>query len=312
MPAFTDGHLYVADGQGNVAVFDAATGVPGWTRKLPKPAGSPAYSDGMLVVGAGDGIYALDPVSGAPRWKLATRDPVESSPAIDHGTVYVGLPDGSLAAIDLKSGSLRWQTPIGGAIKRAPAVGDGLVFAGGDGGTFAAVSAGNGGVVWQKTLGPGQVSTPAVRDGVVYVASGLDERAAPHTLSAFRAGDGVAQWAFAAPSGDALYVGSVGPELVYIVGLDGNVYAVRGGVVRWRHDAGAPIGSVATLSEGILYVSVSDGTIEALDADSGEDRWSVRVRGDPGPVIVDHGSLYVGTALGQLAAFSEATSSDAP
>jgi hypothetical protein len=31
----------------------------------------------------------------------------------------------------------------------------------------------------------------------------------------------------------------------------------------------------------------------------------VRVKGGPGPVIVDRGRLYVGTDLGQLVAFSE-------
>jgi outer membrane protein assembly factor BamB len=311
MPALAGDHLYVADGQGNVAVFDAATGAPGWTKKLPKPACSPAYSMGILVIGAGDGVYALEAVSGATRWHLPTGYPVASSPAVDQGNVYIGLPDGSLAAIDLQSGSVRWRTTIGGAVKRAPAVGDGLVFVGGDGGSFAAVRATDGAVVWRQPLGPGQVSTPAVRDGVVYVASGLDETAAPHMLSAFRASDGAPQWMFGAPSGAALYVAAIGPDLAYAVGLDGSINALSDGVVRWSHQTSGAIGSVATLSQGVLYVSVSDGTIKALDAGTGQLRWSVRVKGGPGPVIVDRGRLYVGTDLGQLVAFSETPASQA-
>ncbi len=305
MPALADGRLYIADGQGNVAVFDAASGAPGWTRRLPKPASSPAFAGGTLVVGAGDGLYALDALSGAIRWHLPTTQPVASSPAVEQGIVYIGLPDGTLAAIDLDTGSVRWRTPIGGTIIRAPAVGDGLVFVGGAGGSFAAVREGDGAVAWRQPLGAGQVSTPAVRDGIVYVASGLDDTTARHTLSAFRASDGLPQWSFPAPSDAVLYVAAIGPDLVYAVGSDGRVSALSHGDVRWSVRTSAAIGSVATLSHGVLYVSVSDGTIDALDAGTGQQRWSVRAKGGPGPVIVDAGRLYVGTELGQLVAFAE-------
>jgi outer membrane protein assembly factor BamB len=305
MPALAGGHLYVADGQGNVAVYDAATGAPGWTRKLTKPASSPAYPEGILVVGAGDGVYALDAMSGAIRWKLPTDDPVESSPAISRVAVYIGLGDGSLAAIDLDTGTLRWRTTIGGAITRAPALAEDLVFVGGDGGSFAAVRTADGSIAWRQSLGHGQVSTPAVRDGVVYVASGLDETDAPHVFSAFGAADGVPRWTFVSPSGAALYIAAIGPDLVYAVGLDGTITALSDGAARWSIQASGPIGSVATLIGGVLYVSVSDGTIEAVDASTGRRLWNVHVKGGPGPVIVDGGRLYVGTDLGQLAAFSE-------
>src|SRR5207244_5143121 len=138
------------------------------------------------------------------------------------------------------------------------------------------VKAADGAVAWRQSLGPGQVSTPAYRDGVVYVASGLDETAAHHMLTAFRASDGVRQWTFAAPSGAALYVAAIGPDLAYVVGLDGSINALSDGAVRWTRQTSGAIGSVATLSQNLLYVSVSDGTIEALDADTGQLRWTVR------------------------------------
>lgn len=312
MPALAGGRLYVADRQGNVSVFDAPTGAPGWTRHLPKPASSPAFSNGLLVVGAGDGVYGLDAASGASRWRLPTDQPVESSPAIVAGTVYIGLPDGSVVALALDSGSVRWRTAIGGSITRAPAVADGLVFAGGDGGTFAAIKVDDGTVTWRRSLGPGQVSTPAVRDGVVYVASGLDQTSARHRFSALQAQDGRDVWTFVAPSGDAIYVAAVGPDLSYAVSLDGSIYALSGGTVKWSFASGAPIGSVATLSHGIIYVSVSDGTIDALDAETGQRRWSVRLKGGPGPALVEDGRLYVGTDLGLLAAYSETAAAATP
>jgi outer membrane protein assembly factor BamB len=304
MPALAGGRLYVADGRGNVAVFDAATGATGWTRSLPKPATSPAIAAGVLVVSAGDGVYGLDAATGAVRWHLPTDPTVDSAPAIDALIVYVGLPDGSLAAIDLQTGALQWRTAIGGAITRAPSFADGLVFAGGDGGHVAAVRVANGTVAWRAEVGPGNVGSTAVRDGVVYATSGLDAEAR-HVLFAFSESTGVEKWRFSAPGDQEVYVGAIGQGIAYVVGLDGYVYALRDGTVVWAHDAGAPIGSVASLSGGLLYVSASNGQVIALDALSGAQRWAVQLDGDAGPGIPAAGRLYVGTDVGVLAALGE-------
>jgi eukaryotic-like serine/threonine-protein kinase len=300
--------LYVADGRGNVGVYDAGTGAAGWARPLPKPAASPAIADGILVVGAGDGLYGLDAASGTTVWKLATQAPVLSAPAIVDGTVYAGLPDGTLVALDLRSGVTRFQTiPLGGPIERAPAVAEGSVFAGADGGTFASFDSASGALRWTRALGGGQVSTPAARDGIVYVTSGLDHPEMQHVLFALDAATGNIRWTFGAPGGEALYVGAVGPDLVYGVSLDGHVYALRAGTQAWEVDGGASIGSVATLSQGALYVCASDGTILAVDATSSAILWTVAVDGGPGPAIVADRRLWVGTDLGVLAAFGAAS-----
>jgi len=304
MPALVGGRLYVADGRGNVAVFDAATGAAGWTRSLPKPATSPAIAAGVLVVSAGDGVYGLDAATGTVRWHLPAAAPVESAPAIDHATVYVGLPDGSLTAVDLQTGTVRWRTSIGGAITRAPSVADGLVFAGGEGGHVAAIRAVDGTFAWRAEIGPGNVGTTAVRDGVVYATSGLDAEA-PHVLFAISESSGAELWRFSAPGDRELYVGAIAERLVYAVGLDGHVYALRDGTVVWAFDARAPIGSVASLTGGLLYISASSGQVFALDALSGAKRWTVQLEGDAGPGIPADGRLYLGTDVGVLVALAE-------
>ena len=214
------------------------------------------------------------------------------------------MPDGSLAAVDLQTGAVRWRTVLGGAISRAPAVADGLVFAGGEGGHFAAVRAADGAVAWRAELGAGDVGSPAVRDGVVYASSGLGADAA-HVLFALSESNGAELWRFSTTVGDEVYVGAVGPELAYVVSLDGDVYALRQGSPAWFYDTGAPIGSVASLTGDLLYVSASDGQMIALDAMSGANRWAVRLEGDPGPAIVADGRLYVGTDIGILVAIGE-------
>ena len=158
------------------------------------------------MVSAGDGVYGLDAATGMVDWHLVTDAPVQSAPAIVGPTVYIGLPDGSLAAVDLKSGAVGWRTVVGGAITRAPAVADGLVFVGGEGGHFAAVRAADGIVAWRTELGAGAVGSPAVRDGVVYAPAGLGVDAG-HVLSALGASDGAERWQFSTSGGQEVYVG---------------------------------------------------------------------------------------------------------
>lgn len=306
MPALDGERLFVADGRGNVGVYLTATGATGWSQTLPRPATSPAIADGVLVIGAGDGVHALDAGTGAERWYVETENPVASAPAIVASQVFVGLPDGTMTAIDLRSGVVRWRTPVSGPISRAASFGNGLTFAGGEGGAFAAVRVADGSLVWRVSLGAGDLASSAFRDGVVYTASGVDSSAA-HVLFALDAATGTERWHFASPGGGSLFVGAVGPDLMYAVGLDGIVYALRDGAVIWSFDAAAPIGSVASLTGGLLYVSISDGRIAALDASTGARRWEVSVAGDPGPTIAAQGRLYVGTSVGILAAIAEAT-----
>jgi len=305
MPVLDGGRLFVADGQGHVTLYDSLTGSRGWSQRLPKPATSPALADGVLVLGAGDGIYGLDATTGVTLWHQQTDAAVTSSPAVTQGVVYAGLPSGEVAAFELRTGRPIWRQPIGGAVERSPALAGG-VFYGGGGGTFSALDAATGRILWTRELGPGQTATPAIRDGLVYVTSGLDSNAAPHRLFVLDAASGTDRWTFEAPSGATLYVGAVGRELAYVVSQDGHVYALRsGGVLGWTYDAGAAIGSVATLSHGTLYVGTSGGALIALDATTGDVRWRESMDGDVGPPVVSGGILWAGTNLGELRAYGE-------
>ncbi len=305
MPALKDGHLFVADGRGNVGVYDPGTGSGGWTRSLPHPATSPAAADGVLIVGAGDGLYGVDETSGGITWMIRSDGPVTSHPAIVEHVAYAGFPDASVVAVDVKTGSVRWRRTIDGPITKALAVADGLVFAGDDAGQVAALDATDGTVRWSRSLGGGTLSSPAVSGGAVRISTGLGPEATDHRLYALDVRSGDILWSFEAPTKATLYVGAASSGgVTFAVSEDGHVYAVKdGGGLAWSFDTGGPVGSVGTISSGLLYVSSSAGRIFALDLLTGRDAWSVPVKGDPGPVIVADGRMYVGTSLGQLTAF---------
>jgi outer membrane protein assembly factor BamB len=54
------------------------------------------------VGGTFGSVYALNARTGAKLWSYATGKPVQSSPAVANGVVYVGSEDGKIYAFGLK------------------------------------------------------------------------------------------------------------------------------------------------------------------------------------------------------------------
>jgi outer membrane protein assembly factor BamB len=90
----------------------------------------PTVADGIAYVGVwldpgGDLLLALDPATGAERWRYATRRGVSASPIVVDGVVYVTdgfydqalTGDGAAHALDAASGAECWcaDTNAGGA-----------------------------------------------------------------------------------------------------------------------------------------------------------------------------------------------------
>ncbi len=75
---------------------------------------SPAISDNIIVIGAGDGkLYCIDATQKAIRWSVQTQGGVNiSTPAIDNSKVFFapGNYDKSVYAIDLLSGEILWTS----------------------------------------------------------------------------------------------------------------------------------------------------------------------------------------------------------
>jgi outer membrane protein assembly factor BamB len=220
-PAVANGLVYVGSDDGSLYVFDATgttncSGVPKvchalWTYNSGgSVVSSPAVVNG--VVYAGDAfaqVSAFDAAgntncSGTPKvcqplWatNLNSQQGIFSSPAVAHGTVYIGdqcnLTGHFLQplcnnppyffALNAASGAVRW-TAINTShpILSSPGVANGLVFVGSDDGNLyafdAAGSLGCSGTptscspLWSGPTGGAVQSSPAIANGKVYVASG--------------------------------------------------------------------------------------------------------------------------------------------
>ena len=63
---------------------------------------------------------------------------------------------------------------------------------------------------------------------------------------------------------------------VFVGGNDGNVYAVGlDGTEQWRYPTGGAVRSSPVVADGVVYIGSTDGSLYALDAQSGALRWNV-------------------------------------
>jgi outer membrane protein assembly factor BamB len=112
-----EGSVYAGFGDATVRAFDTGSGALQWTQPVRAPfsqlAGL-AFSDGsVFVLDFGGGVYRLDARTGRPDWDYQFPSLASwGSPLVAGGYVYVGLDDGTIAAIDTASGHLAWRTML--------------------------------------------------------------------------------------------------------------------------------------------------------------------------------------------------------
>jgi hypothetical protein len=155
------GTLTIATG---ISAVDATTGMEVWHRLLPQgpltqqttffqtnacflfttDTGNSAPSianDGTIIIGNVDGMYALDPVSGAtkPGWPYHTASVSGTASIGGDGAIFFGTVDGTFYGLNY-DGTLRFKMTTGGRISSSPAIGpDGTVYFVSDDGNLYAV-----------------------------------------------------------------------------------------------------------------------------------------------------------------------------
>lgn len=230
-----------------------------WHFTLGKPAlGAPTIANGAVYFGARDDfVYALNAATGSLVWKTKTVGPVDTSPAVADGKVYVvaestAARQARLYALSASDGTVAWTyaASILALGTSSPTVADGMVLVGMGDLRMHAVDATTGRLRWTQRVRSvfSPRSTPAFAGGSVYVA---DEGGGLYRM---RAGDGSRIWDYQfdsfTGSGAPLVVGGV----TYLGLLDGSVAAVDGqGFLVWKASvAGGGIGALTPVGDTLL------------------------------------------------------------
>jgi outer membrane protein assembly factor BamB len=239
-------------------------------------------------------------------WNFSTRgNPVDSSPTVVDGKLYVGSENGNIYCLDAKTGQQIWvNIKIDSTIRSSPAVSNGLLYICDTNDLFYCLDCQTGKVNWTFLVGTGGSSSPAIKNGYVYVSS------TSGNLYCLDASTGQEMWSFnitsLAPSiggtdwttpytASGLTSPAVVDDRVYIGGTNLHCLSARSGTLIWSYPIIAA--SAPSVSDGKVYFTSWQGDAYCLDAGTGAKIWQKEdiARGFTrfGPAVAD-GRVYFG------------------
>jgi outer membrane protein assembly factor BamB len=182
-----------------------------------------------------------------------------------------------------------WTVDTGAPVWAGVAASDGVVYVGNDDGAITAIREADRAVLWTRRAGGAIRATPAVAAGSVYV------HADDGVVYCLDTGDGTERWRARVdraveriPPGQAgsrydSYSSSVllVDGTAYVGTAGGSLVALNAadGSERWRHEAGEAILGTPSVGGGRVYYADFSGRVAALEAQAGEVLWSTPTAG---------------------------------
>lgn len=275
----------------------------------PDPPANGTFRGGVTRPGLTDAVERPpDAVEPTTAWTVAETGPVIASPVAADGVAVAPLGDGQLVAVDATDGTIRWQADIPDTDASGVVTGDHVVVVARNG-TMAAYALDDGEVAWSVDLGGRVRSSPLLTEGRLVVGVG-DE------VVAVSASDGDAAWrtavdgpidGSAALAGDLVVIGDTTNQLWALAADTGEVTAQvdLGPVVEDTFVAG--IAATPTVTQDLVVVASTNGTVLAADPATLAARWTVDL-GDPvytSMAVTGDGTVgIVATATGTVVALA--------
>jgi outer membrane protein assembly factor BamB len=320
-PTIGYGRMYLAQQKGLFFALDAKTGKVDWKKDTNRcAASSPTIGKGVIYqsymhpveclqdqAGADGYVVAWDAKTGRQLWRHNTA-PVESSPLLRNGVLYVGTWNNDVIALDAKTGRQKWRFQADDQVNTSAAYWKGRIFIASDGGTLYALNAGSGKLIWSaqsnSTFGSREFwyASPTVAYGRVYIGN------TDGTMYVFGAKSGKLLWA--RPLGSYIYgAAAVYKRKVFVGTYDGKFYALDAatGDTRWEIDAQGAVHAAPTVVDGLVYYAVCSScgseaqravaqgpdATHAVRASDGTRVWRFRDGKYANPVVVDERRLYI-------------------
>ncbi len=202
-PVIQNGRVFVMDAEGKVSAYNLENGTNLWensltakdinTKELNSKASGLAVDNNILYATTGfGGIYAMDSITGAPKWRKIMESPIRISPTVTQNAVLIQTVDNKLYALDKMTGNELWRfgvahedTVIAGGASPAFSSEDNIVVAGFSNGEIVVLNATIGTPLWSYALvsnnsvnSSTEINTissyPIVENGSIYAVSNGD------------------------------------------------------------------------------------------------------------------------------------------
>jgi outer membrane protein assembly factor BamB len=329
-PAIGYGRAYVAQQKGLFFALDAKTGKVDWKKSLRRcAASSPTLGKGLVYqsymhpvvcaqgqAGADGFVVAWDADTGRERWRFKSA-PIESSPLLRGGRLYIGSWDHKVYALDARTGRRIWSFETDDEVNTSAAYWQRTIYIASDGGTLYALNARTGKLRWSaqsnSSFGSREFfyASPTVAYGRVYIGN------TDGTMYVFGAKSGKLLWA--RPLGTYIYgAAAVADRRVFVGTYDGKFYALDAatGDTVWQIEAPGAVHGAPTVMAGLVYYATCsscgseaqravkqgpDGTY-AVRARDGRQVWRFPGGKYANPVVADADRVYV-TGRAQQFAF---------
>lgn len=269
--------------------------------------------DGVVFIGDVDRrFYAIDLASGKELWTFDVEIGFTAAAAVRDGRVYVGDSDGVFYCLNAQNGDLIWKHLTEAEINSSANFFEDSVVIGSQDGTLYRFDAKDGKVLWEYKIeaSGGIQCSPTLAKDRAFVC-GCDNKL--HVIDVQK-GASIATMEVGSPtlatpavSGDNIYFGTEGSQ---VLGIDS-----RGPKLLWKYEhpkRKLAYRSSAAVTDEVVVIGGRNKTVEALDIETGDRKWSFVTRGrvDSSPVIAGD-RVFVGSADGRIYALDLETGEEA-
>jgi outer membrane protein assembly factor BamB len=267
------------------------------------------YYSSFISYGSGT-FYALRASDGTPIWHYTGASVF--TPIVANGVIYIGLNDGTIAALNTKNGHQIWKQTFDANQVQSPQLVNGVLYlattkyllppSAHSTNPLPSTTA-IGSLLWNTFQNVPAVQTIPQKEGLsaAYAIRASDGRILWH----FTMNNGKNSWASWLAAENGVVYASANTDITGAQGL-GDIYALQSsnGSVLW-HDKLNRSPGAALLVNDTIFVSTSagssDGTIYALRAHDGSLLWDYPILGPVfNPPILDGTTVYIGATDGMI------------
>lgn len=303
-PGFDRARAYVPLRDGRLTAVSLATGKAEWSIELATKH-PPAAGDDLVFALSAESVFALDPATGAVRWRRPVGAAFSAPPLWDTGWLIAATQPGELLAIRATDGELLWRAALGSPARAPAAPAAERVYASLADGRVMALDIKTGTLAWERRLGGAGTEILALDDRL-FVGS------TDNYFYCLSTKDGAVKWRWRT-GGDIVGAAVVDESRVYFLSLDNILRALdRGhGAQRWKRPLASRPAAGPQLLHGALIVSGIGSEIRAYGALDGSPAGEFSAASDlaaPPRILTGGGTLemVVLTGEGQLTGLTHA------